>query len=367
MHGNFLTRWAARSALALAVLFVSPAIVMAQQQPAQLGAAEVPGAAEGQAAQVQRQQTQPLNNAPVMRDIRSGEINPYQTTQVRGVETNVLIQTEGEIWRRIRNGPLTVYGGWLVVLVVVAIGLFYWRRGRIRLHEPRTGRNILRFNAWERTVHWATAISFVILAISGLVLLFGKYVLLPVFGYTLFAWLAILCKNLHNFVGPLFVICTVLMFATFVRDNLPQRGDALWLRKGGGMFSGTHVPSWRFNAGEKVWFWLGVTVLGLVVSVTGFILDFPNFEQGRNVMQQTTVIHAVAAVLFIAMSLGHIYLGTIGLEGSYDSMRHGVVDETWAKEHHEYWYHEEMAKRGRAGGATPAAVPASPVKEGWKL
>ena len=363
MHCNSLMRFAARAALALAVLFLSFGIAGAQQQ----GAAQQPEAARGQPAEAQRQTTQPLNNAPVWRDIRSGDINKYQTTQVRGVETNVLIQTEGEIWRRIRNGPITVYGGWLLVLVVVAIGLFFWRRGKVELHDPKTGRQIVRFNAWERTIHWAVAISFVILAISGLLLLFGKYVVLPVFGYTLFSMLAIVCKNLHNFVGPLFVICTVLMFATYVKDNLPQRGDGLWLRRAGGMFSGEHVPSWKFNAGEKIWFWFGLTVLGLAVSVTGFILDFPNFDQGRSVMQQTTVIHAIAALFYIAMSFGHMYLGTIGLEGSYDAMRHGTVDETWAKEHHEYWYHEEMAKRGRVSGGTAHAVPASPIKEGWKL
>ena len=367
MHRNPVTRWAARSALALAVLFLSFGLASAQQQPAQQGAAQQPGAAEGQAAQAQRQQTQPLNNAPVMRDIRSGDVNPYQTTQVRGIETNVLIQTEGETWRRIRNGPVIVYGGWLFVLVVAAIAVFYWRRGRIMLHEPKTGRYLVRFNAWERTVHWAAAISFVILAVSGLIMLFGKYVVLPLMGYTLFSVLASLSKTLHNFVGPLFTVSIVLMFLTYVKDNLPQRGDWLWVKKFGGLLSGEHVPSWRFNAAEKSWFWFGVVLLGLVMSVTGFILDFPNFEQGRSIMQQTWIIHAVAGVIFMTLSLGHIYLGTIGMEGAYDTMRHGIADETWAKEHHEYWYHEEMARRGRTSGGAPSAVPASPVKEGWKL
>jgi formate dehydrogenase subunit gamma len=327
------------------------------------------GAAESGAnkEQVQRQATQPLNNAPVWRDVRGGEVNPYQTTQVRGVETNVLVQSQGEIWRQLRNGPITVYGGWLLVLVVLALGVFYWWRGKIMLSEPASGRLIERFNPWERIVHWATAISFVILAASGLIMLFGKYVLLPVFGYTLFSWLAILSKNLHNFVGPLFAVCTVIMFFTFVRDNIWQRGDWEWVRKAGGLFTGKHVPSWRFNIAEKSWFWLGVTFLGIIVSATGFVLDFPNFGQGRETMQMTNVIHAIAAVLFVAASLGHIYLGTIGMEGAYESMRQGYVDETWAKEHHEYWYNEVMAGKGMAGGAVPAAAKAAPAKEGWKL
>jgi formate dehydrogenase subunit gamma len=337
-----------------------PAAPLAAQQAMQ-------EAREQSQEQAQRQQTQPLNNAPVWRDVRSGEVSPYQTSQVRGVETTVLVQSQGEIWRQIRNGPITVYGGWLIVVAFLGAALFFWWKGPIKLHGQPTGRTIERFTPFERLLHWTTAISFVILAVSGIVMLFGRYVLLPMFGYTLFSWLAILSKNLHNFVGPLFVVCTVIMFFWFVRDNLPRAYDWVWVRKFGGLFTGEHVPSGKFNAGEKGWFWIGVTLLGIVVSVTGLVLDFPNFAQGRETMQQANVIHAIAGVLFMVMSLGHIYLGTIGQEGSYDSMRHGHVDETWAKEHHEYWYNEVKGQQARPAGGTAAAAHAAPVKEGWKL
>jgi formate dehydrogenase subunit gamma len=355
----------ALSILVLPVLL--PESSFAQQNTqSQQGAAQQPGAEQGQPAEAQRQRTQPLNNAPMWRDVRSGDINPYQTTQVRGPETNVLIQTEGEMWRRVRNGPVTVYGGWLIVAAFVAMLLFYWWRGKITLHEPKTGRLIVRFTAWERLVHWSAAISFVILAVSGIFMLFGRYVLLPIFGYSFFSALTILGKNLHNFVGPLFVVCTVLLFVVFVRDNVPRSHDWRWFRKAGGLVSGEHVPSGRFNAGEKAWFWFGVTILGIVVSASGLILDFPNFGQTRETMQWSNIVHAVAAVVYMAMSLGHIYLGTVGLEGSYDAMRHGVVDETWAKEHHELWYREVVARRDRSTpGRMHAAAPASPMKEGW--
>src|SRR5688572_842217 len=242
------------------LLFASVLLVFAT-----VGSAADPGSAKEQA---QRQNTQPGNNAPFWRDVRDGEKNPYQTTQVRGVETNILVQTEGEIWRQIRNGPITVYGGWLLVAAFLGMVLFYWWRGQIRLHGQPTGRLITRFSPFERFLHWTTAISFVILAVSGIVMLFGKYVLLPMFGYTLFSWLAILSKNLHNFLGPLFVVCTIIMFFVFVRDNLPRAYDWLWVRKFGGLFSGEHVPSGKFNAGEKGWFWGGVTLLGIVVSAS---------------------------------------------------------------------------------------------------
>jgi formate dehydrogenase subunit gamma len=191
-------------------------------------------------------------------------------------------------------------------------------------------------------------------------------VLLPVFGYTLFSWLAILSKNLHNFVGPLFVICTVLMIFTFIGNNIPRAHDWVWIKKFGGMVSGEHVPAGKVNAGQKLWFWGAVLGLGVLVSVTGLILDFPNFLQGRETMQQASVIHAIVAVLYMTISIGHIYLGTIGMEGAYGAMRTGYVDETWAKEHHEYWYNE-VKGQGSVAGGTPSAVHASSMKEGWKL
>ena len=154
---------------------------------------------------------------------------------------------------------------------------------------------------------------------------------------------AILAKNLHNFVGPLFVFCMLVMFVTFVRDNLWRMIDFEWIAKAGGLLSGEHVRSGRFNAGSKVWFWFGVTLLGLVSSASGLVLDFPSFDQGRFVMQLANVVHAISAVLFIAMAFGHIYIGTIGAEGAYESMRLGLVDEAWAREHHELWYEEVLS------------------------
>ena len=316
--------------------------------------------------QAERQATQPLNNAPVWRDVRKGE-NPYQTTQIRGIETNVLVQTQGEVWRQIRNGPITVYGGWLIILAIVAILGFYLWKGPIKVHGQLTGRKIRRFSNWDRTIHWTVAISWLILAISGLVLLFGKYIVLPLFGYTLFSWLAILSKNLHNFVGPVFLLAAALMFFTYLGRNIPALHDITWLLKGGGMLTGKHVPSGFFNAGEKIVFWVGLFLFTLIVGASGLVLLFPNFDQGRELMQYASIVHATTAVVYIAMMCGHMYLGSVGLEGAYENMRNdGLVDETWAKEHHEYWYNDVMKGRpGTAGSAS--AARADSMKEGWKL
>jgi formate dehydrogenase subunit gamma len=308
--------------------------------------------------QQQRQLTQPLNNAPVWREVRSGK--SFSTT-AKGVDTGVLINSSGQTWRAIREGPLWYWGGIVLLVVLGLIILFYLIRGTIKLKGRLTGREILRFTDWDRVIHWATAISFVILAVSGLIMLFGKHLLLSWMGYVAFSWLAIISKTVHNFVGPVFVLCTVLIILTFIRDNLPKAYDWKWLRTAGGMLGGREVPSGKFNAGEKAWFWGGVLLLGIIVSITGLILDFPNFGQGRDAMQIAHVLHVSAAVIFMAISLGHIYLGTLGMQGTYHSMRHGTVDETWAKEHHEYWYDEVKAgpsgTPGEAGGAHPAAQP----------
>ena len=310
--------------------------------------------------QAERQLVQPGNNAPVWRDVRSGDPG---YTSIKGQETNVLIQptmrlpgqpalTGGEAWRLFRNGVITPFGGWLVLAVVVLIGLFFWWKGPVKLHGPPSGRLIQRFTAFERYIHWVLAISFCILGLTGLVILFGKYVLLPVIGYTLFAWLTSLSKNLHNFVGPLFVLSLLVFIPGYLRDNLPRAGDFKWFGSFGGMFGGKHVPSGKYNGGEKAWFWLGVVVLSLVVSVSGLILLFPNFDQVRAVMIQANIVHAIAAIAVIVLALGHIYMGTIGVEGAYQNMRYGYTDETWAKEHHQLWYEDVKAGRVKAGTAT---------------
>jgi formate dehydrogenase subunit gamma len=322
----------------------------------------VAGAALAQPSDMQQQQqrqlVQPGNNAPVWREVRR-EAQSHTTT-VRGRETGVLVQSAGQTWRQIRNGPVIFYGGWLVVLVVLVIAGLYFAKGPIKLHERPSGRLIPRFSSAEMVVHWSTAISFCVLGLSGLIMLFGKYVVLPIIGYTLFAWLTALAKNLHNFIAPLFMLSVLAMIVLWLRDNLPRAYDWHWLRKSWAfMMRGEHIPSGRFNAGEKGWFWLGIVGLSIVVSWSGVILLFPNFDQTRAVMQEAWIWHAVAALIYIVISLGHIYMGTIGVEGAYGNMRTGYTDETWAKEHHQIWL-DEVRRSGRpatAGGAVPAGAP----------
>lgn len=324
----------------------------------------------------QRQQVQPGNNAPMWRQVGQGVTG---VTNFPYPEYGTLIQptvqypgsrltNAGEAWRQVRNGVIIPYGGALLVIVAVAIALFYLGKGPIRLHGQETGRQIERFTAFERAAHWTNAFAFVVLAVSGLIMAFGKFFLLPIMGSMLFGWLAYAMKNLHNFAGPLFAVSLVIVFFTFLRDNLPSKDDIRWMLKAGGLFSSQEVPSHRFNAGEKIVFWGGVFLLGFTVVASGLVLDklIPGLAYLRSDMQIAHMIHASAAMMMMAMFLGHIYMGTLGVQGAYQAMKTGYVDETWAKEHHELWYDDIKAgkipaERSTRPGAKPTVGPAKAV------
>lgn len=324
-----------------------------------------------------RAKTQPGNNAPVWRAVRESGTQPG-TSNLPGAEMGVLIQpfvkypgsqltTAGEAWRQVRNDWIVPYGGALLIIVALAIAIFYWRRGPLGGHIPDTGRTIERFTYFERAVHASLAISFIVLAVSGIVMAFGKHFILPILGATLFGWLTYALKTVHNFVGPLFAVALLAFVAGYIRDNIPRAHDLNWLARGGGLLSGQEVPSHRFNAGEKVMFWGGVIVLGLIVVGSGLVLDMlvPGMLYTRGQMQIAHLLHAVASMLMMALFLGHIYMGSIGVKGAYQAMKTGQVDEAWAKEHHELWYDDIKAGKipaQRSAGAATGMGGTAPAR-----
>ena len=314
----------------------------------------------------------------IWREVRRGVVGDVAIPDKRAA---VLVQASGQVWRGIHTGALLRWGGSGLALVVLALGAFYALRGTIPIERGKSGRTIERFNALERFAHWLTASTFVLLAITGLNIMFGRRLFLkrpgevsigPDFsaGQDFYAWLTYWGKVLHDFAAWGFIAGLVLIFVLWVGQNIPNRHDLAWLAKGGGMFSkGAHVPARKFNAGQKLVFW-AVVILGATLSFSGLCLLFPfqilpwngtfaaldaiGFALPTNLlpiqeMQLSQLWHGVIALVLIAVILAHIYIGTLGMEGAFDAMGTGKVDENWAREHHDLWV-EELAHGANEGG-----------------
>ncbi len=363
-----LRRLAARAVLAgvlayvaLAGLAGAPALdgmAWAQQQ------GQVPGSSLGT-----------LSDSELWRAMRLGVAG---TVSLPDKQAGVLIQSEGENWRAIRNGPLSVYGSWLLLGICVVLAIFFALRGRIRTEGGYSGRTVERFNLVERATHWLVATSFIVLALTGLNLLYGRYVLKPIIGADAFSTVTLAGKYAHNYIAFAFMLGVVVMFVLWVRQNLPDRHDLGWLAKGGGMFmKGVHPPARKFNAGQKVVFWV-VVLAGISISLSGIALlfpfqipvfaktfavlnlvglDLPTALTPMQDMQLSQLWHSFVALVFIAVIIAHIYIGTLGMEGAFDAMGTGMVDVTWAREHHSVWASEVVAGQ-------PAAAPVATGDDG---
>ena len=279
-----------------------------------------------------------------------------------------LVDSSGEAWRNLRNGPLPVYGAWLLAGTVGLIALFFLVRGRIKVEHGWAGRTIERFSGFERMGHWLLATSFIVLAVTGLNVLYGRYVLLPVIGKEAFASIAQVGKMLHNYVAFAFMLGIVWVLITWIRHNIPSWRDLQWLAMGGGMLvKGVHPPSWKFNAGQKILFWL-IILGGASISLSGLSLLFPyelpmfaktfaaiNSVLGTDLpvtltvnqeMQYASLWHAIMGVFLTAVIIGHIYIGTLGMQGAFSAMGSGQVDVAWAKQHHSLWADEVLKGSG---------------------
>lgn len=323
------------------------------------------------------------SDSEIFRALRYGSADV--TVSAQGPAAGVVIQDGGMRWLEFRQGPLQVYGGYLLVATVVILALYMLWRGRIRIEGERTGETILRFTAVERFGHWLLAGSFILLGVTGLITLFGRAALIPIFGKEAFATLALASKWVHNSAAWAFMLALVMVFAFWVAHNIPNRTDLAWLAKGGGLFSKhSHPPARKFNAGQKIIFWV-VILLGVSISLSGLSLLFPfempmfaaTFEMlnalglpqavglgelrtalaPHEEMQFAQLWHTIIAFVFMAIIIAHIYLGSIGMEGAYDAMGSGEVEKQWAKEHHSIWYEEATGEKPAAPGGS-ASSPA---------
>jgi formate dehydrogenase subunit gamma len=310
-----------------------------------------------QTAQAQESDEEVVNpRAEYWRAVREGTAG---YSAVSGQETDVLIQNGGQNWRAVRNGPISFYGGSFIIVVLLALLAKHIVKGRDKL-ESRTGRTITRWSAFERIMHWYVAISFIVLAITGLSLIFGRALLIPLLGKEGFAAWAALAKPIHDYLALPFAAGLALLLLMWIGKNVPKSYDVKWLASLGGAIGDGHPPAGFFNAGEKVFYWL-LFVGGVALTVSGVFLLFPNLDTVRESMQFWHIVHASSGLFLIAVALGHIYLGSIGTEGVLEGMVNGDVDEGFAAQHHSVWYEEvkggaKTAKGEAAAGASSAAT-----------
>ncbi len=292
-----------------------------------------------------------------------------------------LIQAEGHGWELTRNGPLAMYTAMALTGTLILLSLFYALRGRVRIDAGPCGQTITRFGLLERSAHWLLASSFIVLALTGLNLLLGRTVLLPVIGHEAFSVMALYGKYIHNYVGFAFAVSVVIVFFLWVWHNIPSLLDLKWLVRGGGLFGGGHPPAKKFNAGQKLIFWT-VVLGGGSLFASGWALMNP-FETGMMAataekanawfglglatdispiqeQQYQQIWHTMVSVVMMVIIIAHIYIGSVGMEGAVDAMTTGEVDLNWAKEHHSLWVEEHLADvHDKApGSGRPSATPA---------
>ncbi|WP_164661116.1 formate dehydrogenase subunit gamma [Tropicibacter sp. Alg240-R139] len=319
------------------------------------------------------------SDSDLYRSLRYGSADI--TVSSRGPAADVIIQDGGMWWLTFRTGPLRTYGTYILGGMLGLLILFFILRGKIRIEGERTGRRILRFNGFERFGHWLFGGSFLILGATGLITLYGRDFLIPLFGHDGFAMIAQGCKWLHNNIAWAFMLGLLIITVNWIAHNIPNKLDLKWLAAGGGLFTkGSHPPARKFNAGQKLIFWACV-ILGVSISLSGLSLLFP-FEMpmfaktfvlanatglpefiGLNLpeqmspheeMQYAQVWHVMVAYGFLAIIFAHIYLGSVGMEGAFDAMSTGKVEEQWAREHHPNWL-EEVKDAETQSGATSRA------------
>jgi len=306
-----------------------------------------------------QQQKQPTEVNPMAQSVKERELlkelNKIQgRTTLPDARSGVLEQPAGRDWRQFHQVTLRWVAAISILGMLAVLILFYLIRGMVRIENGRSGRTLVRFNAFERFVHWMTASCFIVLALSGLNITFGRELLTPLFGPEMFASWSQWAKYAHNYLSFPFTLGVVLMFLMWIAWNIPTGTDIRWIKEGGGIVGNNHPPARRFNAGQKAIYWV-VVLGGAAAAVTGYLLMFPFYATDVSGMQLAQMVHGVVGVVFIAIMLAHIYIGTIGMQGAFEAMGKGEVDVNWAQQHHSLWLEKEAQKgHVRGGGVAPA-------------
>jgi len=371
-----LGRLSSAGLLAFALLFVAVSVMAAPDAVAQTAAEDAPlnGAVPGNTTEGQSA------DAELWRQIRHGA---QGTVAGADPSSGLLIQSEGHYWQETRSGPLAMYSAWAMLGVLFLLSVFFALRGRIRIDHGPAGETIKRFTLIERTAHWLLASSFIVLALTGLNITFGRDLLIPLLGKEAFAAATLYGKYIHNYVAFAFMASLALIAILWIAHNLPSRHDIVWLLRGGGILWGGHPAARKFNAGQKILFWV-IILCGVSISMSGWALlnpfdtamfsktfavfnswlgmDLPTNLAPIQEQQYQALWHIIMAVFMICVVIAHIYIGTVGMEGAVDAMTSGDVDINWAKEHHSIWVEEEQAKARAKGESAPGGGTLQPAE-----
>jgi formate dehydrogenase subunit gamma len=297
----------------------------------------------------------------LLEQLRSGDAVTGRVS-IPNPQAGQLITPAGRDWSNLHRGTMFNITVGAIAGMFVLLVVFYLVKGRVRIEAGRSGRTMLRFNGLERFAHWLTAVTFVLLALTGLNLVLGRVLLLPLIGEGAFGTISAWAKLVHNFIAWPFMLGIVMIFGLWVRDNIPAKVDGEWLRNFGGFFKkGVHPPAWRFNAGQKMIFW-SVVLGGTALSVTGIFLIFPELNASFTGWQWMQTIHGIVSAIMIAIILAHIYIGSVGMEGAFDAMGSGEVDLNWAREHHSLWVEEELGRAEVKPRPAAADRPVAPAE-----
>jgi formate dehydrogenase subunit gamma len=217
--------------------------------------------------------------------------------------------------------------GYVIGLALLAIALL--AALHLRVHgrhdqRPQGPHDAIRWwTLGERIVHWLFVLSFLVLLVSGLQLYLA--------GFGLPTPLTRFMRRWH--VGEPFMVGGALLFVLWFRDALPRRYDLRWLAHFGGYLGHAGLlPAGRFNAGQKLWFWLEA-LGGIAMAVTGWELQhhFTRFDDGFLTL---LAAHLGAAAVFVVVLGIHFYLAVIAVRGALGGMVHGSIGRQGALRYH---------------------------------
>lgn len=207
------------------------------------------------------------------------------------------------------------------------------------VRREEDGTVVDRYGGFVRVNHWVTAISLILLALSGAALFHPSlFFLSGLFGG------GANTRALHPWIGIVLLASFFVLFVQMVRYNFWSKVDTVWIRHIGEVMSGNeeNLPEiGKYNGAQKIVFWL-MTLLILVLFVTGIMIWYEYFGASFTIEQQRFghIIHALAAVAMLLVVIVHIYAGFY-IRGTISAMTEGQVTGGWAFRHHRLWLRHE--------------------------